>query len=274
MPSRTWPTNWSDPATWSPPDPDAPRPAPASAALPTLEETPPPPARAAPAQSQEAPQDPLWFLTRPGATDRKDGISVPAPGGIVSAQPPPSVAQPPVATPKSALKEIVRGPLPPFFGSSPEAAKVEVAPAPPMSPPPMPEPSAPAPLPGGAVIPPPPAAIVRSSEGNPARGGAYDSTPRAPNRPVGSGAPAGSAGAAVGEGASVAKVNASPVPPAADSGGAAAAGATQLHGLDAMVAELLRPMLRRWLDENMPRLVSAALKAEADNLSRRDPQKP
>jgi cell pole-organizing protein PopZ len=78
----------------------------------------------------------------------------------------------------------------------------------------------------------------------------------------------------VGEGASVAKVNASPVQPAADSGGTAAAGATQLQGLDAMVAELLRPMLRRWLDENMPRLVSAALKAEADNLSRRDPQKP
>jgi cell pole-organizing protein PopZ len=184
-----------------------------------------------------------------------------------------------VAASKPALKEIVRGPLPPFFGSNPEAAKVEVAPAPPMSPPPMspppmPEPSAPAPLPGGGVIPPPPAAIVRSSEGNPARGGAYDSTARAPSRAVGSGA-AASAGAAANEGASVAKANASPLQPTADSGGgAAAAGATQLQGLDAMVAELLRPMLRRWLDENMPRLVSAALKAEADNLSRRDPHKP
>jgi hypothetical protein len=48
----------------------------------------------------------------------------------------------------------------------------------------------------------------------------------------------------------------------------------QVHALEAMVAELLRPMLRRWLDENMPRLVSAALKAEAETLSRRDPKKP
>jgi cell pole-organizing protein PopZ len=91
---------------------------------------------------------------------------------------------------------------------------------------------------------------------------------------VGSGGPDGSAGGAASEGASIAKVNSSPVQPTADSGGGAAAGATQLHGLEAMVAELLRPMLRRWLDENMPRLVSAALKAEADNLSRRDPHKP
>jgi cell pole-organizing protein PopZ len=40
------------------------------------------------------------------------------------------------------------------------------------------------------------------------------------------------------------------------------------------VAELLRPMLRQWIDENMPRLVSAALKAEAEAQSRRDPRKP
>jgi hypothetical protein len=241
--------------------------------MPTPGEGPPPPAPAAPARPKEAPQDPLWFLTRPGATDRKDGISVPAPGRVVSPQPPASVAPPPVAVPRSALKEIVRGPLPPFFGSSPEAAKVEVAPAPPMSASFVTEPSAPAPVSGGSVIPPPPAAIVRSSEGNPVRGGAYDSAPRAPSRPVGSGGPDGSAGGAASEGASIAKVNSSPVQPTADSGGATA-GATQLHGLEAMVAELLRPMLRRWLDENMPRLVSAALKAEADNLSRRDPHKP
>jgi cell pole-organizing protein PopZ len=53
-----------------------------------------------------------------------------------------------------------------------------------------------------------------------------------------------------------------------------AANPSQLQGLDAMVADLLRPMLRRWLDENMPRLVSAALKAEAETVSRRDPKKP
>jgi cell pole-organizing protein PopZ len=32
-------------------------------------------------------------------------------------------------------------------------------------------------------------------------------------------------------------------------------------------------MLRRWLDENMPRLVSAALRAEAALLSERDSSK-
>jgi cell pole-organizing protein PopZ len=69
------------------------------------------------------------------------------------------------------------------------------------------------------------------------------------------------------EGAPGAKAHSVPVQPAA------AAGATQLQGLDAMVADLLRPMLRRWLDENMPRLVSAALKAEAENPPRRDPKK-
>jgi cell pole-organizing protein PopZ len=47
-----------------------------------------------------------------------------------------------------------------------------------------------------------------------------------------------------------------------------------MPAFETMVAELLRPMLRRWLDENMPRLVSAALKAEAEVMSRRDPKKP
>jgi hypothetical protein len=67
-------------------------------------------------------------------------------------------------------------------------------------------------------------------------------------------------------------------PPAAPMPGPAAAGSSEalphVRGLEAMVAELLRPMLRRWLDENMPRLVSAALKAEADLMSGRDPKKP
>ena len=48
----------------------------------------------------------------------------------------------------------------------------------------------------------------------------------------------------------------------------------QIQALEAMVAELLRPMLRRWLDENMPRLVSAALKEEAERMSERDAKKP
>ena len=238
---------------------DPPPPAPISTALPRLDEDPPPPAPAAvavPPQPQETPKDPLWFLTRPGATDKKRGIPVTT-AGAASLQPA-SVTQPPAAAPKPALNEIVRGPLPPFFGSSPETAKVEVAPPPPMSAPPMPEPLTPGPLPGGAVLPPPPAAIVRSSEGNSARGGLQDSAA------AGSGESGGPAAGATREAAPGAKVNSVPVQPPADGA---------LQGLEAMVADLLRPMLRRWLDENMPRLVSAALKAEAENPSRRDPKK-
>jgi hypothetical protein len=47
----------------------------------------------------------------------------------------------------------------------------------------------------------------------------------------------------------------------------------QSQALEAMVAELLRPMLRRWLDENMPRLVSAALKQELALMSERETKK-
>jgi hypothetical protein len=251
---------------------DPPPPAPLSTALPRLENDPPPPAPAAvaaPPQPQEGSQDPLWFLTRPGATDKKNGVPAPMPGAA-SAQPAPAgVAQPPAAAPKPALKEIVRGPLPPFFGSSPEAAKVEVAPAPPMPTPPMPMPLA-----GGAVIPPPPAAILRPSEGAPPRGGVHDSPPRASAEPVGFAGPVRAAGGTMREGTPGTKAHSVPVQQAADGAAPPAAGASQLQGLEGMVAELLRPMLRRWLDENMPRLVSAALKAEAENPSRRDAKKP
>ena len=62
-------------------------------------------------------------------------------------------------------------------------------------------------------------------------------------------------------------------PPSTDGRPAATVDANpQIQALEAMVAELLRPMLRRWLDENMPRLVSAALQAEL--MARRDPKKP
>jgi uncharacterized protein DUF2497 len=224
----------------------------------------PAPASASP-QPEESPKDPLWFLAR--GKDKKDGIPAPTPGAF--AQPAPaSMASPAVAEPKPvpkepALKEIVRGPLPPFFGSSPEAAKVEVSPAPPTP---------------GALLPPaagipPPAAAVRPSEADPPR----TALP---------GAPAASAGSAVPPGAALretlpnGKANSFPVHPAADSTlpptatTPPGASTPQLQSLDAMVADLLRPMLRRWLDENMPRLVSAALKAEAETLSRRDPKKP
>jgi cell pole-organizing protein PopZ len=94
----------------------------------------------------------------------------------------------------------------------------------------------------------------------------------APRPPVAAGSGAASESAPVG------RANAPLAQPAADGPAAPAGGQTQLQGLEGMVAELLRPMLRRWLDENMPRLVSAALKAEAELMSKRDsgrdPKKP
>jgi uncharacterized protein len=243
---------------------DPPPPASISAVLARGDEGSRPPAPAAvpaPPQSEGASKDPLWFLAR-----GKDGVPPPTPGGAplpapvqpMTTQPaaPAALAPSPAAAPKpapkeTALKEIVRGPLPPFFGSSPETSKVEVSPAPP---------TASVPLPGTAAI--PPAPIARTAEAEPQRSAA----PVRSSAPGREALPNGKASPPV------------PVPPTAGSTAAPAAtpqaAATHLQGLDAMVAELLRPMLRQWLDENMPRLVSAALKAEAEASSRRDPRKP
>jgi len=234
---------------------DPPPPASISAALARGDESSRPPAPAAvpaPPQSEGASKDPLWFLAR-----GKDGVPPPTPGGApqpapaqpMPAQPvaPAALAPTPAAPKETALKEIVRGPLPPFFGSSPETSKVEVSPAPP---------TASVPLPGTAVI--PPAPIARTAEAELQRSAA----PVRSSAPAREALPNGKASSSV------------PVPPTAGSTAPAAASAPHLQGLDAMVAELLRPMLRQWLDENMPRLVSAALKAEAESQSRRDPRKP
>jgi uncharacterized protein len=252
---------------------DPPPPASISATLARLtEESPPTAPMAVPAsvatspQAEEAPKEPLWFLGR--GKDRRDAIPAPMPSGSpqpAAAQPPPvqmlspaTTVPPPAATPKPVLKEIVRGPLPPFFGSSPEAAKVELAPTPPM----------PGPLPGAAII--PPAPMPPAPE--PPRGAAPDSTPRAVAVPATrEGLPNGKAHSLAVPLAAESTSSQTANPPTAN---AQAGHPAQPQGLDAMVADLLRPMLRRWLDENMPRLVSAALKAEAENVSKRDPKKP
>jgi hypothetical protein len=137
----------------------------------------------------------------------------------------------------------VRVPLPPFFGSSAEeVVKVEMVP------------DAPARSRTGAV--PPPSAHPLDGV-----------------RGVSGDAPGTVGGAGDARTSSIF----GPAPADATGGGAGEAPA-QVQALEAMVADLLRPMLRRWLDENMPRLVSAALKAEAELMSRRDsgrdPKKP
>jgi hypothetical protein len=259
---------------------DPPPPASVSAALSRLDEAPPAqaPATATPApQPAEGSKDPLWFLARPAGKDKSDGS--PAPTVTVSPQPAPTQPAPtqpapagmaqPAAAPKPALNEIVRGPLPPFFGSSPEAAKVEVSP-------PIPQP-----LPGAAVIPPTPqlAPVVHHFDGASARSAATDGAPAGPADSASSIAPPVPVGDAMHEVMPNDMAYSVLVPPTADSAtlpvtGSPPVAAPQLQGLEAMVADLLRPMLRHWLDENMPRLVSAALKAEAETLSKWEPKKP
>jgi cell pole-organizing protein PopZ len=271
---------------------DPPPPASISAALARRDEasrSAAPAAIPASAPAEAGTSDPLWFLAR-----GKDSIPA-APQAAAAPQPmpvEPAALQPapPAAAPgrpaanEPALKEIVRGPLPPFFGSSPETAKVEVSPAPPMP--------ASLPLAGGAVMPPPaapPASVARPAEPESPRKAAPEippGTPAAsPVTPVGSGPLAGPASAPVRESLSNGKASSASTvqprpngaaPPAATPTLTApsAASTPQLQGLEAMVADLLRPMLRQWLDENMPRLVSAALKAEAEAPSRHDPNKP
>jgi cell pole-organizing protein PopZ len=212
------------------------------------------PVKAATAQTADkTDKDPLWFLSQPVVVEKKE--AAPAPVPAAAPRPAPASAGPPAAGAKPALKEIVRGPLPPFFGSSAEAAKVEVAPGPAMPAPPM----------GAALVPPvvtQPVPMARAPAGEPARPGvAQESAPRPPA--AGSGAAS--------EGASGANAGSLFAQPAGDGPAAPAGGQTQIQGLEGMVTELLRPMLRRWLDENMPRLVSAALKAEAELMSKRDP---
>jgi cell pole-organizing protein PopZ len=139
----------------------------------------------------------------------------------------------PPPEPKPSRPGVSRGPLPPFFGSTAEVVKVEM-----VSDPPARASTGAQPIHGGHEF-----------NGAPSR----DTPPRA--------ADAGSARTSSIFGL-----------PQADArgGGAGDAPQPQIQALEAMVAELLRPMLRRCLDENMPRLVSAALKAEADLMSGRD----
>jgi cell pole-organizing protein PopZ len=263
---------------------DPPPPAPAGAAPPHLSppghaemhapvetparpaEEPPPPAgvsfAAAPAPAQ-GPKDALWFLGRGDAAAERNGVQVPQP---------PTPAQT-AAEAKPIRTEIVRGPLPPFFGSSAEAAKVEVAPVPDISIPSVMPPFPPPPAARGLAGDPLPGPVTNPAT-NPTPGAAT-ATHSLPGLRAGAVArddlPNGKAASFLGQPATDGRATAT------DGRGAAAGGPAQsqgLQGLEAMVAELLRPMLRRWLDENMPRLVSAALKAEAELMARRDPKKP
>lgn len=197
----------------------------------------PPPTPVASTPAPALPQkDALWFL---GGRDRvatpEGGPPTPAEAPMPVAVDPKPVDGKPVQA-KAARPGVLRGPLPPFFGSSAEAQKAEVV---------LVQPSAAG---AGMMLPPVPPKAANGQAG-PVVGPAAD------------GLRNGAVSVLFGHAASDAKAAPESATP-------------NVHALEAMVAELLRPMLQRWLDENMPRLVSAALKDEAVRMAARDPRKP
>jgi cell pole-organizing protein PopZ len=130
----------------------------------------------------------------------------------------------------------VRASMPPFFGASPETVRVDTPPV---------------------VETPPPARPLFGTALGPA------ATDSAIQREVSLVAAAAETAARPGS-APAANGVAEPRPAPAASGPAPALQGSQ--ALEAMVLELLKPMLREWLDQNMPRMVAEALKAEADRV--------
>jgi hypothetical protein len=214
----------------------------------------PPPARevvaeapAAPPPPREEPRkDALWFLGMRGR--QASAQSAPPPPAETARAPEPA----PQPTPsRGGRPGVVRGPLPPFFGSSAEAQKAEVV---------LVQPAAPG---GGVAL--PPAKPVSNGQAGPVMGPVMGLAAG-----LTGGAPAG-AGSADGlrNGAASALFG----PATSDAGAAPGSAGPHTHALELMVAEMLRPMLQRWLDENMPRLVAAALKDEVVRTAVRDQNK-
>jgi cell pole-organizing protein PopZ len=184
-------------------------------------------------------KDPLWFLTRRD----EPAPEAASPPAAAPAEPPPAAAAMPPAEPKLTRPEVLRASMPPFFGSSTEAAKPPLAS----------EPAA------------PPAAsphVKRPQSSAPAAQAATD---------------AGMAHevsllAAAAEAAAARPPPATPQPalngkaaPAAAAPSPSATLASDMahnRALEVMVLDLLKPMLREWLDENMPRMVAEALSEE------------
>jgi cell pole-organizing protein PopZ len=204
-------------------------PAPAPIAAPVAAPAPAP----GPAATTVIKEDPLWFLTRteePAAPPAE--ASPPAPPATQSGAKIPPTEDPPTLT----RPEVLRASMPPFFGSTAEVAKPEAPPEPksapvaPKPPPPMPA----APPVAQAVAPPAPsvepsAGLARPASPAPLRNGKALSVADAP----------------------------------AEAGNAAPGDTPHTRTIEAAVLDLLKPMLRQWLDQNMPRLVADALKDEA-----------
>lgn len=186
-------------------------------------------------------KDPLWFLTRRDEPAPETGS--PPPAGAAP-EPPPVAAATPPAEPKLTRPEVLRASMPPFFGSSTEAAKPPATSAEP----------APQPAAGPQV--------TRPQSAAPA---AQVSTDVGMAREVSLLAAAAEAAAArPPQAAPQPLLNGKAAPAAAASSPSANLASDMAHNraLEVMVLDLLKPMLRQWLDENMPRMVAEALGEE------------
>ena len=185
-------------------------------------------------------KDPLWFLTRRDEPAPEAG----SPAAGAAPEPPPVAAATPPAEPKLTRPEVLRASMPPFFGSSAEAAKPPAAPVEP----------APQPAAGPQV--------TRPQSSAPA---AQASADAGMAREVSLLAAAAEAAAARPPQAAPQPVlNGKAAPAAAAPSPSATLASDMAHNraLEVMVLDLLKPMLRQWLDENMPRMVAEALGEE------------
>jgi uncharacterized protein len=188
------------------------------------------PSKASPTQAASpASEDPLWFLSRREEPKPAGGPSLLGLDRDTDASPPPT-------EPSLTRPEVLRASMPPFFGSSESTVTPPPAEAP-AAPSGQPARSAPSNAAAAAAAPPKAPAIERE----------VSLVAAAAERAAGHSAPPGVSG----------------LNGAAGGANAAPGDAASNRALEAVVLELLKPMLRQWLDENMPRLVAQAISDEA-----------
>ena len=256
------------------------------------------PAPAAPAAAVDAPKpgeaksnarDPLWFLTRLSAAAAADA---PPPGPAARARDAAKAPAPPVEDVKLSRPETLRPSLPPLFGAGsepipPAAARPDIQdtgptarteprniptqvngearPAKAEPEVPVTTPAAPTPVVQAAPPAPPPAIPIAAdtvSKEPPPASSAPETAPTVavviPSQP-----------AEVEPSAPGAQVRADPAaeppPPMADSAPAPSpepVGAAPTRGFEQAVGELLEPVIRQWLQSNLPRMIDKAVREE------------
>ena len=184
-------------------------------------------------------KDPLWFLTRRDEPTPEAG-STPA---SAPAEPSPAAAATPPAEPKLTRPEVLRASMPPFFGSSTETAKPPLASEPAASPATSPH-------------------VARPQSSAPAAQPATDAGMAHEVSLLAAAAEAAAARPPPAAPQPALNGKAAPAAAASPPGANLASDMAHNRALEVMVLDLLKPMLRQWLDENMPRMVAEALSEE------------